>query len=139
MDAVPNFHCVVQPSRLILRCSVLIHSLALLFVFSSAIAWFYQCLLVLFVVWRAQRSYRHLSEEVLSLQVGDREWFARYLRSGEVAQLDQRCYVIWPCFIILYRLSSWPMLSGGSIVLAKDSIGSDNFRRLTVRLRFNPC
>jgi hypothetical protein len=139
MDAVPALQCEIKPSRLVMRCSALIHCLVILFVLASAIGGLLQCLLVLTVLLLALRTDQHLSLQYLAVRIDDQQWAVEDVSLREPQDLDPRRYVIWPYLIILYRVKRISFFTSKAIVLGRDSLSAEDFRRLTVRLRFNPC
>ena len=133
----PAFSCEVKFSTGLLCLSAFNFGSAVIFVLLAALNTSLQILAVSVIVCLAWRALRRQFCENLSLTHGAQGWEAAYRQSPDAAVteevfLDGKRYLLWPWLIVLYA----PYRR--AVLIPKDSVSDEDFRRIEVRLRANP-
>ena len=134
---IPRFSCQVKFSTGLLCLSALNFGSAIVFILLAALDSSLQVLGVSAIVCLAWWALRRQLRETISLTHGNQGWEAVYHRRSAAAiagvvSLDGKRCLLWPWLIVLYAPYS------RAVLIPKDSVSSEDFRRIQVRLRANP-
>jgi len=134
---IPSFNCHVGFSKGLLCSSVLIYCSAIIFVSLAPFDSGLQILSVSVIVSLAWRELHRQFSETLSLSHSAQGWEAVYSQSqgatvGKGIYLDGKNCLLWPWLIALYAPCQ------RAVLIPKDSVSDEDFRRILVRLHANP-
>jgi len=135
---IPSFNCPVGLSKGLLYLSVFIYCSAIFFVFLAPLDSVLQILAVGVITGLAWAELRRQLSEALTLSHSAQGWQAIYSQTlcataEESIYLDGKNCLLWPWLIILYAPYQ------RAVLIPKDSVSDEDFRRIMVRLRTNPC
>jgi len=133
----PAFNCLVGFSKGLLCLSALIYCSAIIFVLLAPLDGMLQILSVSLIFGLAWRELRRQFSETLSLNHSAQGWEAVYCQNlGAIAEegiyLDGKNCLLWPWLIALYAPCQ------RAVLIPKDSVSDEDFRRILVRLHVNP-
>jgi len=134
---IPSFNCSVGLSKGLLCLSSLIYCSAIIFVLLTPLDSLLKILSVSVIAGLAWRELRRQLSETLSLNHSLQGWEAVYSQRlcagvGEGIYLDGKNCLLWPWLVILYAPYQ------RAVLIPKDSVSDEDFRRIVLRLRANP-
>ena len=129
------FQCQVNYSVYLVSISGFVYSLGSVFVLVSPLPLWLKVFALGFIAYAAWRSLRRQFLQTLRLEHNLEGWSV-YPEGDEPSQqvinLDGKRCLLWPWLVVLYA----PY--GRTVLIPKDSVSDENFRRIHLRLRANP-